>query len=127
MALVSAEDLELFLQRNVKLDTAEVAIRVAEGWLRSATRIAGDWPYPVPEDLFSWCIELAALAYDNPTGLSDLTVGPVARTWAVTRRAEILTAAAGRYGSSAAGPSGSFPPPTPYPSDLPLLGVWEAR
>ena len=114
MALVSQNDLQAYLKRSLSFESAAIAIRVAEGWLRSATRLTV-WPNPVDAELFSWTIELAAIAWSNPEGLESLTVSSVSRTWAVTRRNEILTAAASRYPSSTAGPQHSFPPVHAFP------------
>lgn len=118
MALLSTQQLGAFLQRNVKVESALEAIRVAEGWLRSVTRIE-PWPDEgrggVPEDLRTWAMELSAIKYSNPEGLATLTVKDVTRGWRLLDRAEILAAAAARYGdATATGPGtplGSFPPP----------------
>ncbi|HEX6873603.1 MAG TPA: hypothetical protein VF163_21095, partial [Micromonosporaceae bacterium] len=55
------------LLRDPEFDTAAAttARRVASGWLRSATK-RSDWPDPVPDDLWAWAIELAAMVYRNP-------------------------------------------------------------
>lgn len=121
MALVSAEDLELYLQRKVRPGTGDIAIRVAEGWLRSATRL-DPWPFPVPEDLFSWCIELAAIAHSRPDAVAEVEVGPTSRVWELPRRAEILAAAAARYGAAGRGPRFAFPLPVRYPTPSPWPG-----
>lgn len=115
--LVNTVDLSRFLQRGLDVDSAVVAVRVAEGWLRSATRLTA-WPDPVPEDLWSWALELAAMAYDNPTGVGSRTTGGEADAGLLDRRADILRSAALRYGSGVdggVGPVFSFPAPVPWP------------
>lgn len=122
MALVTPADLGRFLQRAfVDQDSATIAVRVAEGWLRSV--IPGtEWPDPVPEDLWAWALELASIAYANPETLQSRTVDAVTDQWSVGRRAEILAEASARYGdgfngggSGSGGARGSFPPPSSWP------------
>lgn len=111
MAIVDSTDLSRWLQTTVNASTADVAIRVAEGWVRSV--FTGAWPPdPVPEDLWAWAVELAAIAYDNPRGMTTRTVGnDITGYGNAARRAEILTQVANRYGT--VHPVGSFPPPEP--------------
>lgn len=113
--LLEIEDLQDFLHRKLDPAAATIAIKVATGWLVDATRIA-DWPYPVPDEIFAWAVELAAIAWSNPEGLSTLAVGDVSRGWALTRKAEILTAARERYRGNSGGPLFNFPPAQPYPA-----------
>ncbi len=114
MALLRVADLSAYLQRQLNVDSADLAIRIAEGWLREATGLSA-WPVPVPDDLWAWAVELAALAYDNPTGLAVRTVGGVTESWpAAARRAELLEAARRRFGPGR-GPLFSFPPLQSYP------------
>lgn len=112
MGLVTAGQLRTYLRCEVDEPGAELAIRVASGWLASA--VPGHWPDPVPEDLWAWALELASIAYTNPEGLSTRTVDSVTDAWTTTRRAEILAAAARRYGA-AGGPLFAFPAPQPWP------------
>jgi hypothetical protein len=101
MPLVNPSDLAVYLQHSVKTDAAQVAIRVAEGWLRSAATSLTTWPpNPVPEDVWAWCLELAALAYGNPQSLITRTTDEETRNWALERRREILEAASVRYSAS---------------------------
>lgn len=110
---MTPEQLRAYMQRSsVVIDSAQLAVRVAEGWLRSATRLAA-WPDPLPEDLFAWCLELSALAYANPEGLSSRTVGDDTAQYAAARKAEILEIAARRYGTGR--PTFSFPAPVRWP------------
>lgn len=97
----------------VDVPRAETALRMASGWLQSATRIS-PWPGDVPEDLWAWCLELAALAYvNNPRQVTQRQTGGVITAWepdARARRAEILDAARSRYNLS--GMPASVPQPT---------------
>jgi len=86
----------------IDVNRATTAIRMAEGWLQSATRIT-PWPppSPVPGDIQAWLLELAALAYvNNPRQMTQRQTGGVITMWepdAHARRAEILDAARSRY------------------------------
>lgn len=86
-----------------------LARRFANGWLMSATRLSS-WPDPVPDDLWAWAIELAAIAFDNPAGASSEGVDDHKVTYDRERRKEILSAAAAAY-SGASAPQYSFPEP----------------
>lgn len=111
MAIVDPADLSRWLRTTLDDSAADVAIRVAEGWLQSV--VTGTWPpQPVPQDLWSWAVELASIAYENPRGYTTRTVGnDITGLSSGERRAEILTAAAHRYGTTE--PVGSFPVPGP--------------
>lgn len=113
MALVTWQELQTYLQRPVVQATGELAIRVAEGWLRSVVTLTPWPPDPVPEDLWAWELELASIAYSNPEGLQTRTVDAVTDAWSVARRAEILDAAGHRYGAQH--PIYSFPPAVLWP------------
>lgn len=86
-----------------------LARRFANGWLMSATRLSS-WPDPVPDDLWAWAIELAAIAFDNPAGVDSEAIDDHKVTYNRERRAEILTAAGAAY-AGATGPLYSFPEP----------------
>lgn len=116
--LVVDGELAAHLQHPTRTDAERSAIRIAEGWLFSVTRSLPVWSdpppdAPVPEDLHAWALELAGIAYDNPQGLTTRTVEDDTRIFAVTRRREILDAAAACYGGVAA-PLFSFPPAPTY-------------
>ncbi|WP_327029713.1 hypothetical protein OG989_04105 [Micromonospora sp. NBC_01740] len=109
--LFTQPDLEAYLRQGT-LDTESFARvqRVVSGWLRSATTLT-EWPDPIPDDLFGWGLELAAIAYSNPEGLASEAVGATSATWERGRRAEILRAAREAYPAVTRGPLFSFPEP----------------
>ncbi|GAA2022505.1 hypothetical protein WDZ16_12965 [Pseudokineococcus marinus] len=114
--LVTPDEVREWLGRDdtaVPDGRAVLAVRVVEGWLRGATGLA-EWPDPVPEALWSACLELAGLAVDNPTSRSQSVTGDESDGWFAARRAEILAGvtAALRTGGT---PSGSFPDPVAWP------------
>lgn len=117
--LFQPQELADYLQKPLTdLGPASVlaARRIAGGWLLAATGLTA-FPDPVPDDLWTWAIELAAIALDNPTGRASEASGGVSTGFG-RRRAEILTAAAARYppaSGTAAAPQFSFPPPPPWP------------
>jgi hypothetical protein len=84
--------------------------RAASGWLKSATGLA-DWPSPVPDDLWAWGIELAAIAFRNPTALASESVDDYTFQQDRARRGDILAAARRAYPPSTSGPQYSFPEP----------------
>jgi hypothetical protein len=113
-------DLATSLQVDLDAASADEARRKAQAWLASATSLTA-WPTPIPEDLRAWAIELAALAYDNPSMLESETLdGGATVRWALNRRTEILDNARARYGSGAiAGrPEGNFPAALDDPDPL---------
>lgn len=112
--LLVPNDLRTHLRIQIPEAEALSAIRVASGQLRRATKL-DVWPAPVPDDLWGWALELASLAYDNPTGRQSEEAGDTMASWPVRRRAEILAAAASAY-SARVGPLFSFPPADPWPS-----------
>lgn len=111
--LFELTDLASYLQReDLDIETATRARRIASGWLRSATGLT-DWPDPVADDLWSWSLELAAMAYTNPEMLYSETVGGTVSVYdrgTTGRRQAILDAARQVY-STAGKPLYSFPEP----------------
>ena len=107
--LVQPGELAVYLQHSVRIDTESMAIRVAEGWLRSVTTTLDDWPQPAPEDLWAWALELASIAYNNPQGLISRTTDEDTRAWALERKQQILDAAERKYGGARASGAGTFP------------------
>lgn len=101
-------DLTTWLE-DPEVDPAKAAIarRVASGWLGRATGLTS-WPDPVTDTLYSWALELAAIAYRNPAGFTRVAVDDIQVTYDIERRAAILTEATAEYGTSGA-PLGAFP------------------
>lgn len=118
MILFTATDLSGLLRKTVTEASATLVEKVVWGWLKpilgSATR-----PNPVPDELFSWAIELGAIAYENPSGLSRKQIGPFTEDYSAERRAEILAEVAGSSlaaaGRAPLAPRGSFPEAACYP------------
>jgi hypothetical protein len=117
---VLPSDLSNLLRRQVDPNAGALAIRMAEAKIASATRL--QWPpNPVPEDIWTWTIELAGLIYDNPTQRGGKTTLQVSDVWLPgDPRQVILNAAAERYSPSDQ-PAGSFGDWAPgvYPGALP--------
>lgn len=106
--LFDLTDLPSWLQvPSVDTETATRVRRYANGWLMSATRLTA-WPNPIPDDLFAWGIELAGIAFRNPTGYTSESIDDYSRGDDAARRKEILDAARLSY-SGASAPSYSFP------------------
>lgn len=102
-------DLPSWLQvPEVDTETATRVRRYASGWLMSATGLT-TWPDPVPDDLWAYAIELAAIAYFNPSGLSSESLDDHSVAYSAERRKEILAAAKAAYATGATQPQGSFP------------------
>ncbi|WP_229401920.1 hypothetical protein [Micromonospora okii] len=114
--LFELEDLRKLLRLPVDefdSDAAGIARRQAGGWLSDATGLTV-WPDPVPERLWSWGIELAAIAYNNPDGAQSEQIDDYKVVNDAQRRGQILDAARAAYPSAAptgAGPQWSFPAP----------------
>lgn len=103
-------DLPSWLQvPAVDTETATRVRRAASGWLYGATRLAS-WPVPIPDDLWAWALELAAIAYRNPDATTSESIDDHSVSWDRARRKEILDAARMAYASSGtSGPLYSFP------------------
>jgi hypothetical protein len=111
--LFTLEQLASYMQESLAASTATVARRVAYGWLSDATGLT-TWPDPVPDTLFSWAIELAAIAHRNPDGALSEQTDDHRVQWDRQRRADILEVAKSAYpspGPATAGPQYSFPTP----------------
>lgn len=118
-------DLPSWLQvPAVDTETATRVRRAASGWLMGATRLTV-WPSPVPDDLWAWAIELAAIAFRNPAAVASESLDDYNVSHDRARRKDILDAARLVY-SAAAGPQYSFPDPdwhwTVVPTVPPLIG-----
>jgi len=104
-------DLPSWLQvPSVDTETATRVRRYASGWLKNATQLTPWPPDPVPDDIWAWAIELAGIAFRNPTGVASESIDDYARGDDAARRADILKAAASAYGG-AGSPRFSFPAP----------------
>lgn len=104
-------DLPSWLQvPEVDEQTAMRARRAANGWLQDATGLTV-WPDPVPDRLWAWAIELAAIAYRNPGAAASERVDDYEYVADRARRAEILETARRAYPPVAAQPQWSFPEP----------------
>jgi hypothetical protein len=103
-------DLPSWLQvPEVDTETATRVRRYASGWLQHATGLTS-WPNPVPDPLWAWAIELAAIAFRNPTSTWSETIDDYTVQSDRYRRKEILAAARTTYNTSA-GPQYAFPEP----------------
>jgi len=106
----------------VDTETATRVRRYASGWLLSATRLTPWPPNPVPDDIWAWGIELAGIAFRNPTGYSSESIDDYARGDDAGRRTEILAAARAAY-SGASLPLYSFPDPDWHWVAVPVTSI----
>lgn len=106
-------DLPSWLQvPGVDTETATRVRRYVSGWLQDATGLS-DWPSPVPDRLWAWAIELAAIVHENPTANWSTTIDDTTTVYdrgPQGRRREILDAARRAY-NTAGKPQYSFPEP----------------
>lgn len=101
-------DLPSWLQvPEVDTETATRVRRAANGWLQHATGLT-TWPSPVPDQLWAWALELAAIAFRNPASLASENIDDYAFQADRFRRKEILTAARVAYNATRR-PQYSFP------------------
>ena len=110
---------------EVDTETATRVRRAVNGWLQDATGLT-DWPDPVPDRLWAWAIELAALAFDNPAAVWSQTIDDSVTVYErgpQGRRQQILDAARAAY-NTAGKPQGSFPEPDWRWSSVPYPGCW---
>lgn len=121
MTLFTSTDLGQYLGVDVTVERADVVESVVWGWLGPTLGLA-ERPFPVPENVKGWALELGAIAFTNPAGLRSHEAGPASQTFATERRAEILAIAARSAGAAGLplSPLGSFPDPEPYPSSWPM-------
>lgn len=112
--LFVASDLTEPLGHVVSETKAAAAERVVWGWLKPI--LGGEArPDPVPDEVFSWAVELGAIYLENPSGLASYQLGAERLGFSAERRAQILIEAAGDTPGSASTPRGSFPEPSVYP------------
>lgn len=129
--IISAAQLTTFLRYPVtdpvSQESAELAERVALGWLSEATGIdEWDWDsHKESSTVFAWVLELTGIAYENPTSMSQDGAGDVQSSW-VDRRKQILESAKAwalrRSPSAGVTSRGSFPPAARWPE--PARGPW---
>lgn len=106
--LFELTDLPSWLQvPEVDEQTAIRVRRYASGWLMAATGLTS-WPDPVPDNLWAMGIELAGIAYRNPTALTSESIDDYSVSHDKERRAEILAEAKAVFGG-AGSPRFSFP------------------
>lgn len=128
--LFTATELGNWLGVTVDEGRATVVERVVWGWLVEVLS-TDTRPEPVPAQLFSWAIELGAIAHENPGGLSAKAFGDVSEAYSEERRKALLALVAGSelgngLGSSAGSrPRGSFPAARDYPD--PARGAYRSR
>ncbi|MCZ7440822.1 hypothetical protein O7598_30845 [Micromonospora sp. WMMC241] len=104
-------DLPSWLQvPEVDAETATRVRRAANGWLQNATGLTS-WPDPVPDRLWAWAVELAAIAFRNPSAALSERVDDYEFSADRARRAEILADARRAYPPAGSGPQWSFPEP----------------
>jgi hypothetical protein len=102
-------DLPSWLQvPSVDTETATRVRRYASGWLKNATQLTVWPPDPVPDDIWAWAIELAAIAFRNPAGASNESIDDYSVGHDTARRKEILAEARLAY-STASVAQYSFP------------------
>ena len=115
MTLFTELDLKNLTGREVTQAQAETAERIVWGWLSPVLNLT-DRPDPVPDAVFSWAVELGAIAVENPAGLESYQLGQERFGYSAERRREILAEAAdGGVPGSGGRPQGSFPPACGWP------------
>ena len=114
---LTAAQLGDHLQAVLVPASADIAIRRAVSWLADASGRTDLSATALPADLWGDALELAGIAYDNPTSRASEQVGSSATSWPIaSRRDQILDAVRARYGRSRTPePTGSFPPAPAYP------------
>lgn len=116
--LFTAAELGNLLGTAGPVDAGRHAVieQVVWGWLVPVLGVSVR-PDPVPAELFSWAVELGAIAHENPAGYSARQLGPEQKSFSSERRDEILAAVAapGTVTSPSLRPRGKFPSSCPYP------------
>lgn len=90
--------------------TATLAREWAEGQLEDATGLTS-WPDPVPKKLKHWALDLAAIAYNNPTLVADEAIDDYRVSYEDRQRIESILKRAQAVYSTAGQPQYSFPEP----------------
>lgn len=118
--LFTTQQLADLLEVDVTEARGALAERLAWGWLKPILDLAAR-PDPVSDEVFSWAIELGAIAHENPAGRTAYELGDERSQFSAERRTEILQAAAsgGRINDTSSSgvptPLASFPPALPDP------------
>lgn len=118
-------DLPSWLQvPEVDTETATRVRRYVNGWLQDAAGL-DTWPAVIPDRLWAWAIELAAMVIENPTAKWSQTVDDsvdVFERGSQGRRREILDAVRRAY-NTAGKPMGSFPEPDWHWTSVPTVSA----
>jgi hypothetical protein len=118
-------DLPSWLQTpEVDTETATRVRRYVNGWLQDAAGV-DTWPAVIPDRLWAWAIELAAMVMENPTAKWSQTVDDsvdVYERGSQGRRREILDAVRRAY-NTAGKPQGSFPEPDWHWTSVPTTSA----
>lgn len=122
--LFELNDLPSWLQvPAVDTETATRVRRWASGWLSTATGITV-WPSPVPDQLWAWGIELAGIAFRNPTSNSSESMDEYSVSYGDRIRRDEILAAARQYPSAGGGtPLYSFPDPDWHWTVVPTVPI----
>jgi len=117
--LFTAADLQAYLRQPVIAAAGAVVERVVWGWL---SPVLGLTERPTAADvtpqLAAWALELGAIAYSNPEGLSSYQLESESSVYSSERRDQILLLAAGGGKTptgAALAPTSSFPSARSYP------------
>lgn len=109
--LFDLEDLPSKLQvPEVDSASAELAAEWAEGQLEDVTGLTA-WPDPVPKKLKHWALDLAAIAYNNPTLVTDEAIDDYRVSYEDRERIAAILARARDAYNTAGQPQYSFPEP----------------
>ncbi|MGI8682068.1 MAG: hypothetical protein ACR2JO_08055 [Mycobacteriales bacterium] len=115
--LFTAAELSDFLHGPVTPEAAVSVERVVWGWLKPVLGVSAR-PDPVPAEVWSWAIELGAIAHENPAGLTLYQLGTERSQFSAERRGAILAEASDEGVSGSGSPRGSFPPPLAWPDPI---------
>ena len=118
-------DLPSWLQTpGVDTETATRVRRYVNGWLQDAAGL-DTWPAVIPDRLWAWAIELAAMVMENPTAKWSQTVDDSTDVYdrgPQGRRREILDAVRRAY-NTVGKPQGSFPEPDWHWTSVPSVSL----
>jgi hypothetical protein len=120
-ALFSAAELGGFVQDDVDATTAAQVEQVVWGWLRPALGVEAR-PDTVTPELFSAALELGAIAYENPAGLSAYQLGQERWGYSSERREQILGTVASTGAAKGGVPRARFPESPAWPDPIRVRG-----